>query len=274
MSCWQVLRLFVRVFLLSHIRIQIPLLRRLEMQKLSVFVLALSMLGFASQSVFASIDIQPGPFTPSTDVSFSGSNPSNGGPFVGSIWSQESGGSVINTWTTFCVEAPAGAASGETINPNGTRYDAGVSSLYIANATGNRVSDAAKWLYYNYAYNPAAIDSANPINGNSLQQAIWSLVRNTAGQFLNAQTGADTPLDTVAAAYRAVALLNAGNGEGSTAGIFGQIRIMNPNDDGNDPDQRQSMLYQVPEASTIAVWSVLSLVGAGVAYRKRSQKLA
>jgi hypothetical protein len=30
----------------------------------------------------------------------------------------------------------------------------------------------------------------------------------------------------------------------------------------------------IPEASTIAVWSVLSLVGAGVAYRKRSQKLA
>ncbi len=121
----------------------------------------------------AAVDIQVNPSVGNV-VEFYPTSPgggNGGGPFLGKIGA--------DTWRTFCVEADGGL---ETINlePTGTVYKVRSISANVAAATGNVVTQAAKFLYYAYGHGmltgsvPTYTDTS--ANNTALQLAICSLV--------------------------------------------------------------------------------------------------
>ncbi len=106
-------------------------------------------------------------------VVFTGGNGVNdGGPFLGTL-------SDGSTWSTFCVEADG---SVEWFVP-GAQYNVLSTNAVTATASGNTVTNEAKWLYWQYGTNPSAItavvdgvvhtyDDSNLAKAE-LQEAIW-----------------------------------------------------------------------------------------------------
>lgn len=136
------------------------------------------------------------------------------------------------------------------------------------------IDPATAWLFYNftigtldtlvpgYSYNDT--DSAN-----ALQNAIWyreneitSLPTGLATTLYNISGAADA---TVAAANTFVLNIVWSTDRHGFQGLYDNV--MGPPQTNATP--AQSMLYVIPEASTVAVWSILSILGLGVAYRKK-----
>jgi hypothetical protein len=211
------------------------------------------------QSALGSIDISLSPLPVAGDwVKFSGA------PGVGTLASTSAGlAGGTNTWNTFCVEAGAGV---EYIVP-GTGYVVGSLSDTVASATGNIVTDAARYLYV--AYGSMALTGTNA----AFQDAIWSLVKVSSagdtginsypalasGDYLFATAGAGASLRAAAI----TAVTTDANAAANQA-LAATVHIINPvtlNPNGTVNTNQQSFLYQVPEATTIVVWSVLGLIG-------------
>ncbi|QEG36013.1 hypothetical protein [Bythopirellula goksoeyrii] len=168
---------------------------------------------------------------------------------------------------TFCLERD------ETIG-FGTPYtvDSISSTAHLGGQntnSGDPISAQTAWLFYNFTlgtltgYDYTPNSAARIEDANRLQNAFW--------KFEGEDNNISGALDVPDAEYWNLA--NAWFGSASDADkLFYTSRVMVINPvQGNTP--RQSMLYVVPEASTIAVWSILSLVGAGVACRKNSEKI-
>jgi hypothetical protein len=124
------------------------------------------------------------------------------------------------------------------------------------------LSPLTAWLYTNALAGTLTGYTASSNNDNdALQDAIWYI----ENEISSLATGS-----LAKTFYDAAVTANPSD--------IGNVRVMNlwataaDAASHNSAGKRQSMLVMVPEASTIAVWSVLSLVGAGVAYRKRTAK--
>jgi hypothetical protein len=247
------------------------------MKRLDFAVLAVTCL--AAQSVFASINITPSP-SPVADVAsvngtnswvkFTGGGGGGGGPFTGTLATSSGGlGSSTNTWTTFCVEAGAGV---EFFVPGQTMRIESLSD-YVTSAVGNTVTEAAKYLYIAYS------NSLLTGTGAEYQEAIWRLVKTASSADANVNVytnstwlfGAGTGGAAVQALRdAAIAAVTTDADAAANLAATANIRILNPAVVNSPAVPKQSMLYAIPEASTIAVWSVLTLIGAGIAYRKRN----
>ena len=233
-----------------------------------------------AQPVRAAIDIQVQALVGNT-VKFSDTAnraTNGGGPFLGNI--------AGDTWRTFCVEADGGS---ENVSLGATYYVVGTSPN-TATATGNTITEAAKFLYYAYGHdlltlgNSGAAYSDTSTNNNSLQQAIWSLVvKMSAGNGINDYSDSYTgvtetywlqvgALSADAATWRSFAIA-AVTGANATANLAlaDRIRVINPDDTyPASGAQAQSMLYEiVPEPASIVVWSLLAGGAAGLSVVKR-----
>jgi hypothetical protein len=139
------------------------------------------------------------------------------------------------------------------------------------------LSAQTAWLYYNFAQGTLTGYLGDTLSADNLQKAIWGLEEEIAldpnNVFVQAANAAIASLDplvqaNVAAAVASVRVLNIvwASDRGSFDGVY----------EGPTPgtltagDRAQSMLYIIPEASTIAVWTVLSTLGMGLAYLRRS----
>jgi hypothetical protein len=179
---------------------------------------------------------------------------------------------IASPFLTFCLE------QNEFFNP-GTTYYVTVESVALFGGDGlldiggkgtagtvgpprnDPISPMTAWLYSNaLAGNLAGYGYSNSDAGNTaLQYAIWHIE--------NEEDAAPTGL---AATLYSAAFANAGSD-------IGNVRVMNVWESQatayTEAGKKQSMLVLVPEVSTIAVWSVLSLLGAGVAYRRNAKQL-
>lgn len=140
------------------------------------------------------------------------------------------------------------------------------------------ISAETAWLYYNFAKGTLSGYVGDVASANNLQNAIWgfedelSLSEMAAWSsnpfVLAAQAAILANGSDVQEAQDRVRVLNIvwasdrhgfdGVYEGPKPGTL------------TDGDRAQSVLYIVPEASTIAVWTILSAMGIGVVYRKRN----
>jgi hypothetical protein len=100
-----------------------------------------------------------------------GTSPDAGGPFQGTL-SHEGGSSDV--WKTFCVEADGDDGGAEYFSL-GTMYKVWNVDLHTATGTGNYVTDAAKWLYYQSLHDPDQLENytADLAHDVLLQRAIW-----------------------------------------------------------------------------------------------------
>ena len=81
------------------------------------------------------------------DYTAEGHGDNSGGPFVGTLTHADS---TTDVWKTFCVEADGG----EEVFYPGATYQVWSTDLHTTSATGNYVTDAAKWLYYQSLHDP------------------------------------------------------------------------------------------------------------------------
>lgn len=163
-----------------------------------------------------------------------------------------------DVWQTFCVEAGHGSSEDITL---GVTYEVMSTDLHIASDTGDYVTDAAKWLYYQSLHNSSALAGyvpGNIVSDSYLQEAIWHGVPKSNNPPL------DTPFAGVAVTwFNAAAFATAG---GSWANA-NQVRGLNPARStckGTQPGQSQlyevSSTTSVPEPSTF-VLSVVAVIG-------------
>ena len=181
------------------------------------------------------------------DYTTEGPGDNSGGPFMGTLYHADN---TTDVWKTFCVEADGGE---EVFNP-GTIYQVWSTDLHYTSATGNYVTDAAKWLYYQSLHGP--INSLpgyipDDISSDSyLQEAIWHgvLLGGPSGPALSmpysgpAVTWYDDAVAAVAAGWADANL----------------VWVINPADInyGGSGAQAQSQLYEresepVPEPATL-----------------------
>jgi hypothetical protein len=201
----------------------------------------------------------------------------NGGPFLGTL-------NGSSQWYTFCVEADGG----EENLSFGTPYKVVGTSDFTATATGNTVTNAAKFLYYAYGHDLLTTllgtYTNTGVDNGSVQDAIWSLtVKTSAGlgpnDYTNAYSNATNywlnigTLSADASALRAAAILAVTTDANAATFLAdaARIQVLNPADTFPPApgEQRQSVLYEVPEAATIAIWSGLGVIGLVVARRRR-----
>jgi hypothetical protein len=174
-------------------------------------------------------------------------------------------GQVVSTFNTYCIQLS------EQITPSATAVYtvAGLSNHTEVAAPTGYLTDFVAWLYTGFLNNNPAITAAlgaNPATNvaasNAVQYSIW---KKTYGTVANGYPDYTAQYNALTSAFN-----TAVSNSQWTAGSLGSVVIMNlVNANGANV---QDQLAVVPEASTIAVWSVLSLVGAGVAYRKRMAK--
>jgi len=255
----------------------------------------------ASQSVFGSIDISPSPQPVAGNwVDFGGGSfrQGSGGPFLGRLASSQAGlPTSTNTWYTFCVETDGGSEEISLGNPNAVNYATTLgpdyrvvsTSQYVATATQNTVTNAAKYIYYAYGHDLLAGMLAGYTNtaakNELVQKAIWSLVVKTDGSadpndysdvynnsgeayWLNIGSIGSGAAGTIRE-LREAAIAAVGNA--ANLALAARIQILNP--DNTFPAegvQLQSMLYEIPEAATIVVWSMLGLIGMAAGRRQRA----
>jgi hypothetical protein len=179
----------------------------------------------------------------------------SGGPFVGTLYNP------VATWTTFCVEADD---HDELFTPD-AQYVVNNISPTTATASGNYVTDEAKWLYYESLHDPSQLPGYVPGNSSSdteLQEAIWAGVLgggSSGKQLSDPSNSSPTPLDPIIAggwyADAVTAVTKYPDGPWVTS-----VWVLNPDTSTNPEDspQVQSMLYEVvPEPATMIVWSLL-----------------
>ena len=181
----------------------------------------------------------------------------SGGPFVGTLYHADG---TTDVWKTFCVEADGGE---ENFSPGAT-YKVWSTDLHTTAATGNYVTDAAKWLYYVSLHDTSQLDgyTGDLASDSYLQEAIWH------GVWLS---GTTTPLnmafDEPAVTWFNKAVTETEGGKWAEADL---VRVIDPADLGytGTGTQAQSQLYEVdlypvPEPSSLIVLSlgVLGLVG-------------
>ncbi len=173
-------------------------------------------------------------------------------------------GKGFDSFVTFCVEV------GQIIRNNGLYYVNGIDTV---NSTGRALGPQAAYLYTQFRNGAIVANSDNLANG--LQYGIWLGMGYTHSE-----------ISAVITATTANNYLNQWNANKGTVGSsgwlqsydtwsgLGSVRVAQLGDTLAGPANRQDQLILVPEATTIAVWSVLSLVGAGIAYRRQVNKLA
>lgn len=223
---------------------------------------AVACICFASAPAEGSIKISLDPANLATgpsgnEVSFltGAVDPSGGNSgFLGRIW-DPTGTTLLEEWETFCVEATS-TPYVEYISLNDGHYKIESTTDPNAVATSNHVTDAAKWVYY--AFGHGLLTGWVTNDGEEVQEAIWSLVRGggSSGPFLVTANGKAATWATQAATAVSGAQ---GLAEAS------RIRIINPaiyNGDGSVNSHHQSMLYEIPEPLSVAVWSgLIAVVG-------------
>lgn len=134
------------------------------------------------------------------------------------------------------------------------------------------ISAETAWLFYNFTLGTLSGYLGDVTSANNLQNAIWGfeeeIALNLANPFVIAANAASAADKAAALARTFVLNILWASDRGNFDGVY----------EGPTPgtltpgDRAQSMLYVIPEASTIAVWSVLSMVGIGVAYRNRAKQ--
>ena len=180
----------------------------------------------------------------------------SGGPFTATLFHANN---TQDVWTTFCVEA---GQSDEDFNP-GQTYQVLSTNLNVASDTGNYVTDAAKWLYYQSLHDPSLLVGYIPgdINSDSeLQEAIWHgvLAGGVSGSPL------DTNYDATAQTWFNAAAAATVGGAWADANL---VRVINPAAlDYSGGPQAQSQLYEtvpypdpVPEPSTIVLLGIIAI---------------
>jgi hypothetical protein len=192
----------------------------------------------------------------------------SGGEFLASYGPNVN--SLTSTFLTFCVEDAQLISLGTPYQVNSIIDRAVTGPTGTDGTYGGLPADILErttaWLFLQFdkvrnqgVAADAGFSYSTDTDANDLQAAIWWLESSGAAGANNAYvTLANAQLSGVLDAAKAI------------------VRVINPvivgTDGTHEADHVQSMLYVVPEASTIAVWSVLSLVGAGVAYRRKIQK--
>lgn len=196
-----------------------------------------------------------------------GSN--NGGAFLATDLT----GPIASPFLTFCLE------QNEFFSPGSTYYVtvetvaffggdglADIGGEGTAGTVGpprnDPISPMTAWLYSNALAGSLAGYSNTDAGNTALQYAIWYIE--------NEEPAAPTGL---ALSFYQLADLAA---DSLSSTDIGNVRVMNVWSSAatayTDAGRQQSMLVivpqVVPEAATIAVWSVLSLLGGGLAYRK------
>ncbi len=196
-----------------------------------------------------------------------------GGPFQGKLNNDSS-----TIWNTFCIEAGNPAESESLVL--GKTYKVLSTTSSSATATGNIVTDAAKWLYWQYGVNQEAITgtytyttywwgkkttttttytySDSYKDRTSLQEAIWHGVQNSEGESLG------TSMSDAARAWYSTAV--AAVAADPDAWFLDCVFVLNPGTSSSrcgSSSQAQSVLYantsSVPEPATMVVWSLLGL---------------
>lgn len=231
---------------------------KLTMNKIIVVMVALAALCFSATQADASLQV-------GSVVKFDTTPP---GTYGGQFRITDPGnpaGYGFSPFITFCVELT------EQVANNGVYTVTGISDTTVAG--GRTLTNYAAWLYTQFTRGTLnAFDYASTSASNALQYVFWQEMGYSNSDINNALPG--SPAASYAAnvpaawenQYDSDILNNLWNG---AAGYLGSVRVMNlvTASGGRAQDQ----LVMVPEASTIAVWSVLSLLGAGVAYRKRTR---
>ncbi len=198
----------------------------------------------------------------------------DGGPFYAELTTKG------EAWKTFCVEADHHV---EYFYPHSSfpdpiySYKVGSVSSDTATLTQNFVTDAAKFLYYWAVTDPAVLGGlytpGDSVSESAMQLAIWHGVQNPT----DPATPLDTPWNPLAPASGGTKLEAE---EALAARLFSLapqswdyaycVGVVNPVMTA-DGSSGQSMLYvaaDVPEPTTVIVWSVLGVAGA-IALRRR-----
>ena len=176
-------------------------------------------------------------------------------------------GKFVAPFETFCVEI------GQNIG-NGTYKVVGIATTNSLNPALYKLTNYAAWLYTEFregtlnGFNYALSGGTTTQDANALQYLIWRQI-GFSDATINAATG------NSAAAYAALAaskswLTDYTNDAGwdESANNFGNVRIMILQTLSGGVAQDQLVL--VPEATAVAVWGGLGLLGAGAAYRRRN----
>lgn len=221
------------------------------MNKIIIVMVALAALCFSATQAGAALQVGS---KVNLDTSLPGDR---GGQFLAKSVPANLPDKGFTNFITFCAELE------QTIGTNGTYT---VTGFGTQNTSGKTLGDQAAYLYTNFiAGNFGETGAAfSAAKSNGLQYGIWQGMGYSDTEIRNLLGISQTQLNNT--------YLNNWNtyafGDSDWMGDFGSwsgignVRVLQL---GNNQDQ----LVMVPEASTIAVWSVLSLLGAGVAYRKR-----
>ena len=136
------------------------------------------------------------------------------------------------------------------------------------------ISQETAWLFYNFTKGTLSGYLANDVSSaNKLQNAIWGFENEiaqdagwAANQFVVAANAASSAAKTTALSQTFVLNLLWATDRAGHDGVY----------EGNGSvgagDRAQSLLYVVPEASAIAVWSGLSVLSLLAARRLRAQQ--
>ena len=176
-------------------------------------------------------------------------------------------GKFVAPFETFCVEI------GQTIG-NGTYRVTGIATTNSLNPSLYKLTNYAAWLYTDFregalsGFNYALSGGAATNDANALQYLIWRQI-GFSDATINGATG------NSAAAYAALAaskswLTDYANDASwdKSANYFGNVRIMILETLSGGVAQDQLVL--VPEATAVAVWLGLGILGAGAAYWRQT----
>ncbi len=168
----------------------------------------------------------------------------------------------FNYFVTFCVEVT------ESITSNGKFY---VTAIANQNSTGKLLGNQAKYLYAQFRNGTLPNFSyASDTDANSLQYGIWLGMGYTHGEIQSAIGSSTANSYQSSWNNRSANWLSAFDNDSF---VDPGVRVMQLGDTKGGPGNRQDQLVIIPEASTIAVWSMLSLVGLA-AYRWRTNSNA
>ncbi|QEG36010.1 hypothetical protein [Bythopirellula goksoeyrii] len=169
-------------------------------------------------------------------------------------------GKEVSAFETFCVELTEFVANG------GTYMVTGIGDITVQG--GRTLTNYAAWLYTEFRQGTLnGFSSSSTNDANALQYAFWREMQYSDADINNALPG--SPAAAYKALYDAESWLADYIADGSwnkAVGYLGAVRVINLQT--IDGKHAQDQLVLVPEASTLAVWSVLCLAGL-IAYRRQ-----